>query len=150
MIKKTLFTMIIMAAFISGPAVFGQEMKAKKTADVAKVEINNFATAAEKLVGKEVQVEGMVTHVCKHGGKKMFLMSDNADVQVKITTGEDMAAFPVELEGSTVWVKGIVEAMDVEVEEEAEEEGHEEDEAHKNIYHKKQYSVSALKYKVKE
>jgi len=46
---------------------------------------------------------------------------------------------------------GIVEAEEIEVEEDHEEgEEHEEDEDHKNIYHVKQYSISCLKYKVVE
>jgi hypothetical protein len=99
------------------------------------------------MIGKTVEIQGMVTHVCKHGGKKMFIMSSDPDVQVKVTVGENIAAFPVELEGSNVWVKGKVEEMMVEVEPDH-EENVEEDEDHKNIYHKPQYSIAVKEYKV--
>jgi RecJ-like exonuclease len=126
---------------------YSQDNKSSKTdADVLKVEVNTFKDKAPELVGKTVQIEGMVTHVCKHGGKKLFIMTDNADVQVKITTGEKIAAFPTELEGSTIWAKGVVEEIEEEMSEE--EAAEKQDEAHKNIYHVKQYSIAAIEYQV--
>jgi hypothetical protein len=80
----------------------------------------------------------------------MFITADDPDVRIKITTGEEMAAFDTELEGSYVKVRGIVEEMMVEVEAEEHEGEHEEDEDHTNYYHKPQYSVSCLEYSVKE
>ena len=112
-----------------------------------------FKDKAEALLGKEVMLEGNVIHVCKHGGKKMFITGDDPDVRIKITTGEDMAAFEPELEGSYVKVLGFVEEMESEVVGEgqlAEEGEHVEDADHENIYHKPQYSVSCLKYTVVE
>ena len=118
----------------------------------------DFKDKAEMLVGKEIMLEGNVIHVCKHGGKKMFLTADDPDVRIKITSGDDMAPFEPELEGSYVKVLGFVEAIESEVvgegqlaEEGGHEEGeHEEDADHKNIYHVPQYSVACLKYSVVE
>jgi len=61
----------------------------------------------------------------------------------------------VELEGSYVKVKGIVDAVEAEVAEEGDHEGeegveHEEDADHENIYHKPQYSISCIEYAVVE
>lgn len=107
-----------------------------------------FDAGAETLVGKEVLLEGTVIHVCKHGGQKMFITADDPDVRIKITPGENMAAFDTGLEGSDIKVMGVVEAMESEVAVEEGEE-HEEDEDHENHYHKPQYSVKASEYKVK-
>jgi len=151
MTRKFLLAIASIAMIFSISTLNAQETKDKKECETLKMEVSHFAEKADGLVGKEVEISGMVTHVCKHGGKKMFLMSDDPDVQVKIITGEKVAAFPAELEGSNVWVVGIVEAEEIEVEEDHEEgEEHEEDEDHKNIYHVKQYSISCLKYKVVE
>ena len=120
--------------------------------DPVVMSLADFKTNAETLVGKEVVLEGTVIHVCKHGGQKMFITADDPDIRIKITPGEEMAAFDVELEGSDVKVVGVVEAMEAEVVGEgqlAEEGEHEEDEDHENIYHKPQYSVKASDYKVK-
>lgn len=151
MIKKLILSIAVLAFVFGFTTIDAQELSTNKVAKEVSnvVDISNFADQAGMLVGQEVEIKGMVTHVCKHGGKKLFIMADDPDVQVKITTGEDIASFPPELEGSKIWVKGVVEAQDVEVEEEAKAD-HEEDAAHKNIYHKKQYSISCSKYKVKE
>jgi hypothetical protein len=112
-----------------------------------------FKEKAETLVGREVALEGTVIHVCKHGGLKMFITADDPDVRIKITPGEEMAAFVPELEGSYVKVLGFIEEIESEVVGEgqnAEEEGHEEDADHANIYHIPQYSVSCLEYVVVE
>ena len=123
-----------------------QDMTAK-ISEPSKVEVMTFAGQAPSLVNAQVIIEGMVTHVCKHGGKKMFIMSGDPDVQVKITTGEKMAAFPPELEGSNIVVKGYVEEI---IDEYETEETHELDEAHEKIYHKPQYSIAAVSYNVIE
>lgn len=117
------------------------------------ITLAEFQEKAETLVGKEVILEGNIIHVCKHGGKKMFITADDPDVRIKITTGEETVAFEPELEGSYITVLGIVEAMEAEIVDESElhEEGeHEEDADHANIYHKPQYSVVCVEYTVKE
>lgn len=112
-----------------------------------------FKDQAENIVGQEVILEGTVIHVCKHGGQKMFITADDPDVRIKITTGEEMAAFVPELEGSDVKVVGVVEEIEAEVVgegENAEEGEHEEDADHDNYYHKPQYSLKCIKYTVLE
>lgn len=112
-----------------------------------------FREKAGELVGTKVILEGMVIHVCRHGGDKMFITADDPDIRIKITASGDMAVFQPELEGSYVVVTGIVEEMETEVIGEGElhdDEDHEDDEDHVNHYHKPQYSVSYISYIVKE
>jgi hypothetical protein len=145
MIKKVLLSMAVLGMILMVQSTFSQEMTSSKGA--TKVDVDTFKENAPDMVGKTVVITGMVTHVCKHGGKKMFIMNSDADVQVKITTGEDIASFPVELEGESVWVNGVVEEIIEEVVEEEHAE-HEQDEAHQNIYHKPQYSIACAEYQV--
>ena len=77
--------------------------------EAVDLDLANFEEQAGLLVGKKVVLEGMIDHVCKHGGQKMFMVNQDADARVKITTGENMAAFNTELEGETVKVVGIVD-----------------------------------------
>ena len=72
-----------------------------------------FKEKAETLVGKEITLEGTVIHVCQHGGLKMFITADDPDIRIKITTGEETAAFEPELEGSYVKVLGLVEEIEL-------------------------------------
>ena len=157
MLKKV-FIFAIIALIMAGCAnnttqeqTEATEPETEAVAEIIQVAVIDFPAEAEKLVGKEVFIEGTVIHVCKHGGKKMFIAGDeDPDIRIKITTdGEAVPAFQTDLEGSYVKVKGIVDAIEVEVVEEGEHEGeHEEDEDHKNIYHKPQYSVSCIEYEV--
>jgi hypothetical protein len=62
-------------------------------------------------VGKKVAVEGIVTHVCRHEGQKMFITSTNSDERIKITCGEHDAGFDMELEGNTVKVTGTLKEL---------------------------------------
>lgn len=112
------------------------------------IDVADFTEKAPEMIGERVIIEGSVVHVCKHGGQKMFIMDQDPDVRIKINKDDDMAAFKPEMEGNTVKVMGVVEEMDVEIEEEGVE--HEEDEDHENHYHKPQYSIKAMKYTVIE
>ncbi len=151
MIKKISFLAIISILIISATALAQDKASLTTSASAEKVSIkpDNFQDVAADLVGKEIEIQGMVVHVCKHGGKKMFLIGENPDMRVKITASEKVSVFDPELEGSIVWVQGIVEPMDdaEAVAKEAAEEGHEEDADHKNYYHKPQFSISCMKVK---
>ncbi len=120
------------------------------------VALAEFKDMAETLVGKEVMLEGTVIHVCKHGGKKMFITADDPDIRIKITADDETTAFDPELEGSFVKVFGIVEAIESEVlgegkhAEEEEEHEHEKGGDHEGIYNKPQYSVACIEYEVKD
>jgi hypothetical protein len=72
------------------------------------LKLKDFEHKAGQYIGRSVEVTGIVDHVCKHGGKKMFLVDESSDARVKITTGDDMAAFTQNLVGETVRVRGMV------------------------------------------
>ena len=67
----------------------------------------------EEYEGKLVEVEGIVDHVCKHSGKRLFIRGDNPEDRVKIESG-DVGTFDVALEGSKIRVlaTGTVMKMD--------------------------------------
>lgn len=76
----------------------------QNTEDATPVSTAEFANIANNMVDEMVIIEGTVMHVCKHGGKKMFINED----RVKVIASEKLAAFDQELEGSTVVVIGII------------------------------------------
>ncbi len=71
------------------------------------VSIVDFNASPADFVDKKVVVSGTVDHVCKHGGKRLFIMGDTPEDRLKIETGEKISAFDVLLEGSTIRVEGI-------------------------------------------
>lgn len=83
------------------------------SAGMAVLTVDNFDAQAGDFIGKEVQIEGLVDHVCRHGGKRMFLVQTEGEGRVKVVTGETIPAFDVELEGHEVIVNGIVDELRV-------------------------------------
>jgi hypothetical protein len=149
--KKLTFLSLFVTFLLSANAIIAQEaIKATNPAAMTEVQAavitpEKFQDFAAENVGKEVEIQGMVIHVCKHGGKKMFIIGEDPEMRVKITASDKIGEFKPELEGSTVAVKGIVEP----IEEEAvpEEEKHDQDADHTNYYHKPQYAISCMAFR---
>ncbi len=99
---------LILVSFLAVMFSCADASKKKDKEDTKEVETNLIALAdfdekAGEFIGKEVQVQGIVDHVCKHGGKKILLVNDAADVHVESDT-----RFDDDLMGSEITVKGIV------------------------------------------
>ena len=62
----------------------------------------------DKQVGKEVKVRGTVTHVCKHAGKKCFIMDDDGVTTLQVMAGGKITAFGQDLMGSEIEATGTV------------------------------------------
>jgi hypothetical protein len=145
--KRITFLAAITFFLVSAGALFAQDNMTAKQAKIADsksmiVAPEVFQEFATENVGKEIEIQGMVIHVCKHGGKLMFLIGEDPDKRVKITASDKVGVFKPELEGSTVVIRGVVEP--IEEEQIPDEEKHEEDADHKNYYHVPQYAVSCM------
>jgi len=146
--KKVSFLALFCIILFSATTMVAQDnMKAKQADNVTTTVITpeKFQDFAAENVGKEVEIKGMVVHVCKHGGKKLFIVGNDPEMRVKITTSEKINVFEPELEGSTILVQGIIEPI-------AEEDVPEEEKAtsdadHTNYYHKPQFSISCMELK---
>ncbi len=110
MIKKVLTIVAIAALFASCGGGAGTDKTNNDTSEVETLEagipeigLGEFDARAGDYVDNEVLVEGIVDHVCKHGGKKLFLVSDDGDVHV-----ESEERFDDEIAGSEIIVTGIV------------------------------------------
>lgn len=71
------------------------------------MEIDALLADAEKLAGTEVEIEGICTHICSHGGRKIFLMGSDDTKTIRIEAGE-LGAFDQKCVNSIVKVKGIL------------------------------------------
>ncbi len=93
----------------------------------------------------------MVTHVCRHGGQKCFIVADDGETQIRIVPGGDIDEFKIDLEGSTVAFKGIFRVLNAEqadehVEDHESKEHHAVEQAHSSA-EKADYFVEALDFK---
>ena len=75
------------------------------------IELAMLMDSTGHFVGDTIKVQGTVDHVCKHGGKKMFILGEDPKHRIKVTAGKAIGSYKVELEGSDVMVTAVVEEM---------------------------------------
>lgn len=94
------------------------EKKAKTVTELFKV--------AEGLVGQEVTVQGEVSHICSHSGRKCFLKDEEGNT-LKINAGDIIKTFPKDIMGKNITAKGILKMSKIDkamIDEMAKEEDH--------------------------
>lgn len=107
--KKYLSILAILAVLFTACNSSDKNSETSDSTQVAMVDeapvlkIGEFDSLAGNYVDKEVKVKGIVDHICKHGGKKLFLVDDEGDLHVD---GEER--FSDSLMGSEIIVTGIV------------------------------------------
>jgi len=79
------------------------EATSMEAAETPMLALGEFNTKAGDYVDQEIVVEGIVDHVCKHGGKRLLLVDDEGDVHIDSDT-----RFEESLTGSKVVLTGIV------------------------------------------
>lgn len=80
----------------------------KKNKEVKEevVTIEVLMASPDTYIGKEVTLQGLCTHICKHSGQKLIL-----DGSVLVFTGDDMY-FGTELENAVIKLKGTLAAIE--------------------------------------
>jgi len=122
---------IAILAVVVGFAACGSAPEIEEVAEAPEVhETTIAALLADPLAfeDKQVKIEGVISHVCRHSGDKMRVLQDDSELTVQVMLGEFTGQFDVESEGARVVLKGVVTAevtnLD-ELEDHDHEEGHE-------------------------
>ncbi len=110
---KTSLLLIMAALFIVS---CGADQTKEKAAEVTTVAVADFDAKAEGFVGQTLAITGTVNHVCKHSGKRLFLIGDDPETTIKVEAGPEIGTFDIALEGSKIRVEGIVEVLKVDKE----------------------------------
>lgn len=111
--KNQILSLVAIATLMTLTSCFNNTNKKEKevATSTAKSEVvglkqvDELLADAEGLIGKEITVEGICTHLCKHGGSKMFLMGDNNTLRIESC---ELKSFPQSCVNSIVRVKGTV------------------------------------------
>ena len=87
----------------------GGNKKQSQTAEeaVAAMSIDDVMAKAADLVDQTVTIEGVCTHTCSHGAKKMFLVGSDDTKTLRIEAGE-LGAFDTKVVNNIVTVKGTL------------------------------------------
>jgi len=75
--------------------------------EATALEVDLLLAQAATLINQEVSVEGVCTHICAHGGKKIFLMGSDDTQTIRVESG-NLGAFKSECVNHIVTVKGVL------------------------------------------
>lgn len=81
--------------------------RAKSVTAEAVVEVETLLASATEYVDKIIEVEGICTHICQHGARKIFLMGSDETKTIRIESG-DLGAFDQKCQNSIVKVIGTL------------------------------------------
>lgn len=70
------------------------------------ISVDEIMANAEQNIDNIVVVEGICTHVCSHGGKKLFLMGNDDSNTIRVESNDALGAFKSECINSIIQVKG--------------------------------------------
>lgn len=75
-------------------------------AELPPVSVDELLSIAEQETNNQVVVEGICTHICSHGGKKIFLMGSDDSKTIRVESTNNLGAFKPECVNSQVTVVG--------------------------------------------
>jgi hypothetical protein len=78
------------------------------TTEVVIIPVEELLKNPDRYVDKEIKVEGMVTHVCKHSGQRLHLSDEQGTGNIRVEAGDKIKRFERDLEGSEIVAQGIL------------------------------------------
>lgn len=96
----------VMAAFIAISACNTGTQKKETKEKNQVLRVTEVMQNPEKYIDKEIKVEGMVSHICEHGGKRLHLTEGDSEEKLRVRAGKKIGQFQKELEGSNISVTG--------------------------------------------
>lgn len=99
----------IAGCFLTGCLSKNNKQKTEVTQEQAEakpLEVDAVLAKAEELVGQTFTVEAVCTHICAHGGGKIFLMGSDDTQTIRVEAGEKIGHFKAECVNNLVRVKG--------------------------------------------
>lgn len=85
-----------------------KEQTSAEEVTTAALEVDQVLADPDSLVGDTIEIEGICTHICKHGGGKIFLMGSDDTKTLRVEAGESIGSFSQETVNSIVRVTGVL------------------------------------------
>lgn len=105
--KKTLLALMATASIFLASCGSKSDSGQVAVADEA-LTVDNVLDNAEKYVGDTIVVEGECSHLCKHGGRKAFLVSAKDDRMLRAEAAGAFGAFEKDAIHKVLRVKGVL------------------------------------------
>ncbi|MFI3267217.1 MAG: hypothetical protein R3Y51_00735 [Rikenellaceae bacterium] len=115
--KKLLYTLVAALVMVScaGNTNSSKQNSSENTSEqtTKATEIQSYKLAdllqvAETLVDKDVTVQGVITHTCKHSGRRCFMVTEDQQTSFRIEAKGEIGGFNRELIGSELAVTGTL------------------------------------------
>jgi hypothetical protein len=84
------------------------ESKTTSETVVTTLNVDDLLSKADSYVGKSITFDGVCTHTCKHGGKKIFMMGSDDTKTIRVDASKEIGSFPSEVVNSMVEVTGVL------------------------------------------
>lgn len=96
-------------AIIAFVATGCSSKSANETAETEAITVDTILANPEAFVGQTVTIEGVVSHLCKHGGRKAFLLGSDDNTMIRCDATAEMGnVFPQETIHQPLRVTGVV------------------------------------------
>ena len=110
--KRLNIAIALLAVALIGTSCGNKQQKSSsdtttEQATSSALEIDSLLANAESLAGQEVTIEGVCTHTCKHGARKIFLMGSDDTQVIRVEAGT-LGAFDPKCVNSIVRVTGTL------------------------------------------
>ena len=105
--KTNLFLLVIMSVVMFANCT-GNKNTTDNDKEITALLVDDVLAVAEQETDKIIVVEGVCTHVCSHGGKKLFLMGNDDSKTIRVESNDALGAFKKECANSLVRVKGTL------------------------------------------
>ncbi len=106
--KKVNFILIALVTIIAFISCTGNKKNDETYTSTAPTyaTVDEILANAEQKIDDTVLIEGLCTHICSHGGQKLFLMGDDESNTIRVETNDVLGAFKAECVNSMIQVKG--------------------------------------------
>lgn len=111
--KRILFMLLAVFTLVS----CGVKKEKKEDSSVKNIEVvtelsvDEIYQKGEKFADKTIVVTGTIGHVCKHGGKRCFLMGNNEDNSLRVETADAMKPFSLDQIGNEMKISGVLKEI---------------------------------------
>ena len=106
--KKANLLLLAFISIMAFASCTGNKKTAEAEVDQTPITVDQILAMAEQEVDNVVVIEGVCTHICSHGGKKIFLMGDDDSKTIRVESNDAIGAFKSECVNSIVHVKGTL------------------------------------------
>lgn len=106
--KKAHLLLLTLVSLVAFASCTGNKNTAKNDVALTTMSVDDVLLKAEQEEGSILLVEGLCTHICSHGGRKIFLMGDDDTKTIRIETTDALGAFKHECVNAMVSVKGVL------------------------------------------